>query len=304
MRKRIIIYIIIFQIFLTLVIVNQIYKKNSIFGATLSVNPIRSVEQVFTKVDGLKYFHEPNNTTYYTLPWINYKVENIINKDHLKNTHDYSVNKDKNVFRILTIGDSFTYGLHVSTKDIWPEKLENLINSKVQCKKFNRVEVINLGVDGYDIQYELERYKLRGEQYSPDMVIWMVLDNDFDYIEEEVVPLMNKYKKVLADEGISQTSVDKNGNYHNYYLDLYKRAINDFKNKWSDQDTLNFQIGKLKEFKKYFKGTLVVFGLKHALDESKNITAVKEVVDNKKNSYFYKDENDAWWNLVRYNIVQ
>jgi len=243
----------------------------------------------FPKVNGLKYFHEPapDRKLTYEFSWTGL-VENGVNKDALKDRFNYSIKKASNVFRIITLGDSFTYGLHVSTADIWPEKLEDLLNSNLSCSKYKKFEVINLGEQAYDIQYEVERFKIRGIKYNPNLLVWMVLDNDFSYIEEELGPSLSNGAAELVRRGVTPAS-------SNYGFSLYTYAINEFRKKWDEGETLDFQMHKLEEFDKYYNGSLVFYGLgNYSLDNSQYIDAITEFSGNRKTTYFYRSNNPSW----------
>ena len=54
-----------------------------------------------------------------------------INNDSLNERFNYSENKDKNTFRIITLGASYTYGLYVDTKNNWTEILEDILTLKI-----------------------------------------------------------------------------------------------------------------------------------------------------------------------------
>jgi lysophospholipase L1-like esterase len=107
-----------------------------------------------------------------------------INKDTLNERYDYSVKKQPGVFRIMTIGDSFTYGLYTNTDRNWTELLEDKLNADLRCQKSRKVEVINLAVNGYDITYTVERFLKRGIKYNPDLVIWPI--RSFKKLNEEI----------------------------------------------------------------------------------------------------------------------
>jgi len=78
--------------------------------------------------------------------------------------------KAAGTFRIVALGDSFLWGIGVSDNERVSEVLE---------RKFNGVEVLNLGVSGYGpIQYSLMTEKVLG--LRPDLVIILFcLSNDF-----------------------------------------------------------------------------------------------------------------------------
>lgn len=149
-----------------------------------------------TQSGTLKFFFEPSPLTTVSselpVPWITYEYKTHINADSLNEIRDYAVEKPAGVQRIITLGDSFTYGLFVNTEDNWTERLERQLNA--DCG--HAFEVINLGVSGYDTQYSAERFRKRGEKYHPDMVIWLFQNNDFEELSEF---MMEKEKFYIAD---------------------------------------------------------------------------------------------------------
>lgn len=89
---------------------------------------------------------------------------------------DHEFEKPPGVFRIVVIGDSFTYGVGASEGATYPDRIEAALDARSP----DRVEVINLGVRRYWPEPEalvLEHYGLR---YSPDLVITGVPANDFN----------------------------------------------------------------------------------------------------------------------------
>lgn len=90
---------------------------------------------------------------------------------------------NSNVYRILCIGDSNTYGLGSSdiNKFSYPAQLQRILNEKIHDKKF---EVLNLGVPGINSSQVLNRFRKNIKQYKPNMVIVMVGINDPWNLEE------------------------------------------------------------------------------------------------------------------------
>src|SRR3989344_7768918 len=82
-----------------------------------------------------------------------------------------TVPKPEGVFRILAIGDSFTYGWGVNLEDSWPKVLENLLS------KEKRVEVINAGVYGIDPDGAIEVCR-RYNYLKPDLIILGLYSTD------------------------------------------------------------------------------------------------------------------------------
>jgi lysophospholipase L1-like esterase len=140
----------------------------------------------------LKYFYDlkPNHTDELELDWLPEKVIQTINADALNERYNYLPVKPDNTFRIMALGDSFTYGVFISTNKNWTEVLEDELNDKFVCKNQNKFEVINLGVYGYDVEYAVERFRLRGKKYDPDLIVWMLTDST--RILEKTYPSIEK----------------------------------------------------------------------------------------------------------------
>ena len=89
---------------------------------------------------------------------------------------EHTLEKPKDVFRILALGDSFTYGSGVSFEDAYLNRLEKMLNNR--DGKHPRVEIINAGIYRYFPEPErilLEHY---GLNFSPDVIIVAFLPND------------------------------------------------------------------------------------------------------------------------------
>jgi lysophospholipase L1-like esterase len=82
---------------------------------------------------------------------------------------EYKVKKDKNVFRILCLGDSSTFGFGVQLQETYHTLLENRLNKELGHSGI-RFEIINAGVTGYTSCQGLGLYKLKGFKYTPDVV--------------------------------------------------------------------------------------------------------------------------------------
>ena len=83
-----------------------------------------------------------------------------------------------NTFRILCLGDSFTFGQGVGNREAWPYLLEKELKKKFRKRD---IQVVNAGVPGYGTDEELEVLRLRGPEYRPDLVVTQFFaGNDFD----------------------------------------------------------------------------------------------------------------------------
>lgn len=119
------------------------------------------------------YEPKPNDTQEIIGHNIYPKSTLTINSDGINSPHEYSIHKQNDTYRIVTIGDSFTLGLFVNTTDSWPYLLENDLNHHMVCPLYKKFEVLNLGVQGYDYQYALHRYIERGYKYKPNLIIFL-----------------------------------------------------------------------------------------------------------------------------------
>ena len=81
--------------------------------------------------------------------------------------------KSPNTFRIMVVGDSLTYGSGIDEYWTYPAVLERRLRNE-----FN-VEVLNLGIGGYQSEDILGVVKTWVPQLKPDLVIYGVCLNDF-----------------------------------------------------------------------------------------------------------------------------
>lgn len=119
--------------------------------------------------DGLHYRCFDSALGWVNKPRANVSIEsgkrNInvnINADGFRSTRRYEKKKDANVTRILTLGDSFTFGSEVDDSECWSSILE--------CKDSN-FEVLNAGVPGFGLDQSLLYFKRLNEDWNPDVVI-------------------------------------------------------------------------------------------------------------------------------------
>jgi len=133
-------------------------------------------ECYFLNIQKLKNLYEPEANTIQEEINKVYKVKYTINKDTLNERFNYSIKKGEEVYRIMTLGNGFTFGQYVDTNKNWTELLEDKLNKKIKCANIKKFEVINLGVYNYDIGEAVERYKERGEKYNPDLIIWPIFE--------------------------------------------------------------------------------------------------------------------------------
>lgn len=182
-------------------IFSQRYKLNYISKKNVIV-PMRKEALQFTTEQEFTHFYEPKpNLVIREHPdWLSYTATSTINSDSLNEIKNYPIEKPKNTFRIIALGDSHTYGAYINTPETWPKQLEKLLNTS--CSNYQKYEVINLGVSGYDVSYISHRYEIRGKKYKPDLIIWFESGAGFMRARELMVSYVDKYDKILTSADI------------------------------------------------------------------------------------------------------
>ncbi len=206
MKLRLFIGVVSLQVLLIIGILGIIIHKKNTLG--VSVNSLISAYINKETNGGLTHFYEPmaNSNEEVNKEWLAHKVIYTINKDALNEKHDYLIKKPSGVFRIITLGDSFTFGKNVNTQDNYSERLEDMLNG--QCP--TKFEVINLGVAGYDIEYMRERYVKRGKNYSPDLVVALFGDFQLYRLRGELGKRVDEIKKKTPQIDESDAFVEAN----------------------------------------------------------------------------------------------
>jgi len=97
-----------------------------------------------------------------------------------RNKEDFNFTKDPKVFRILVLGGSTTYGyLLDGPEDAWPSQLEKMLNDALpENSDFDRIEVINGGLNYATSAELLLHYLFRDRYLDPDIVIIHTGGND------------------------------------------------------------------------------------------------------------------------------
>jgi hypothetical protein len=103
----------------------------------------------------------------------------IINSDGFRGP-EYALRKDKDTYRIVMIGDSVTLSRLTKWQESLTQRLEVMLSASCPRKK---IEVLNMGVEGYNSIQELELLKGKALKYKPDLVILHYCLNDPDYPE-------------------------------------------------------------------------------------------------------------------------
>ncbi len=225
------------------------YKKSNVLGK--SINTIKKEETQFLEGSEYKFFYEPKpgKLEIYHPTWqtSGLPIYYSINADSLNERFDYDIDKSKGTYRIVTIGDSFTFGQNVSTANNWTETLEDFLNNDYTCENISEYEVINLGVYGYDTAYQVERYRMRGQKYDPDLVIWFV--TDLHRITEKYMEIYDQFAESNKDK------IEED-----YHYATWKNVQNLLVNKHGGKGLVDYQLNKFRKFRdNYYPSGPILF---------------------------------------------
>lgn len=252
--NRVFLGIIVLQFLIIGIIGGYIYTKTRNNGF-ISVNEIDSGNIIHSSNSALDYFYEPApGIIKKKLDWINTNGPNVptykINEDTLNQVKDIESTRSGDVFRIVTLGDSFTFGENVNTEDNYPSQLQKKLDDF--CKE--KFEVINLGVGGYDVQYSVERYKIRGMKYSPDLLIWLFISEDLLRINEKLIPEFRK-NYLNSKENTTYYENIKNGRYYKDWTDAQTKIVSSL---GGVQKVLNLQGNYFNDLNNLYNKSLLI----------------------------------------------
>ena len=257
--KVIIVLIVSIEILFGGLLVFKKYQENFKQTQTAKITTINKskIEQINN--DELKYYwkYNPNQKLTDNPYWLKKEINYKINNDGLNDLSDYSIEKSKDSFRIITLGDSFTFGHFVNTKDNWTEVLETELNKNLPCG-YKKFEVINLGMPGFDIEYIVRRYKDLGTKYNPDLIIWFESGTGFTRFNEMLNPLKelcieikeetirNENKDDKTEEELEEDFIKDKYEFHHY---CYIKAEDQVLKRYN----LEERLAKIKElYNSYF----------------------------------------------------
>jgi lysophospholipase L1-like esterase len=107
------------------------------------------------------------------------EVEYRVNREGLRGP-ETTVEKPAGVRRVAVLGDSIAFGYWVAERDGFPRQLEAMLNESAGPP--GRVEVLNFGVPGYNLDQEIEALRTKALAFSPDLVVVAFCLNDLEGI--------------------------------------------------------------------------------------------------------------------------
>lgn len=128
----------------------------------------REVLHQSSSVPGLSFELAPNRQKKHEGVWIR------TNSLGMRDSEPVPV-EDDSASRIVVLGDSFTFGYRVDADSIYPSILESRLNEEPAKQ---RVEVLNMGVSGYNTQDGARVLEHKGLLWQPDLVIVGYVLND------------------------------------------------------------------------------------------------------------------------------
>ena len=161
---------------------------------------------------------------------------------------EHSIRKKEGTFRILALGDSFTYGAGVAFEETYLHRLEATLNRRAGSHP--RVEVIKAGMPRYFPEPErllLEKY---GVQFQPDLVMVGFLPNDVvDSYQGLDAVTVDKSGYLMTREAEALGRLGMQVYRHSHFGRLLLRKYVDWRigrNYWPQEDVL-FQSGGFHE---------------------------------------------------------
>ncbi|MFT5284802.1 MAG: hypothetical protein ACI8TQ_000960 [Planctomycetota bacterium] len=112
--------------------------------------------------------------------------------------------KPADTFRVVMLGDSFTLGYTVNREDLFVDILE-----KHWQAEGRKVEVLNVGTEGWSTDQEVAWLLAHGEEVKPDLVVLLPYDNDVFWCGEEMYTAFPKPVFTADGELESRTFVDQ-----------------------------------------------------------------------------------------------
>ncbi len=124
-----------------------------------------------------------------------------LNRLKLRDYYD-SPEKPPGAWRLLVIGDSFTYGAGVEIPETFVKKTERMAHEEVS----KRIEIWNCGFPGWDTEREVEYLENTALGYSPDMITICFYLNDATDWEEHPMIFSEWYKSMEKNNFLDKVS--------------------------------------------------------------------------------------------------
>ena len=275
-----------------------------VFNIAPDYGPLKGLYQ---KDDALDFKMTPNFTGKFVRQEFNINI--FTNSNGLRDA-EYGAKK-QNDFRILELGDSFTWGAYgTELNQTFAKILEKKLNEKSNGLNY---QVINAGVPGYGTDQELLYLKNDGYKFNPDIVmVNFFVGNDF--LDNSRTHELTVKKGYLVSNSPRQNALENMRNFlimhfHSYRL-IEKGTISLFNNfiqkyvkgkvQYDEYESklflkpasseMNGEFSKTKiildEMNSYLKSknikfVIVIIPLSYQVDENQKETFIKNNLDKK-----------------------
>jgi lysophospholipase L1-like esterase len=141
-----------------------------------------------TRQPPLAYLYDPE-IRYVLAPnqqgWIDEGLVTV-NAQGFRSRTPTALPKPEGRFRIVTLGDSVAIGMGVADDETFSAQMERLLRQRFPGRD---LEVVNLGVPGYDTRQEVGLLRRHAAQLKPDLVLVGFYSNDVpDVLEGDAAP--------------------------------------------------------------------------------------------------------------------
>lgn len=137
--------------------------------------PVRVMENFYEPAPGYGYRMRPNSEFLFASPFHGYRA--VVRTNELGLRDDpITVPKPPRLFRVLLLGDSMTAGLEVAKNETFEAVCERQLSTASNTS--GRVECINAGVRGYNLDNILGLASELVPRLQPDLVVYVFVDND------------------------------------------------------------------------------------------------------------------------------
>jgi len=127
----------------------------------------------------------------------------VFNQYDMRRTEPFTP-KHPDVARIMVLGDSLTYGKGVDVNDTYSAVMVRMLSQDF------RVEVLNLGVNGYQSEQIFQQMLMFAPELQPDVIVYGVCLNDFlDAGEEENARGARRGWKIPLPESAKQFLISR-----------------------------------------------------------------------------------------------
>lgn len=266
--------LIIIQIGIVILLIGVIRQRNNTLGVSVNMEYANRRSVTSNPESNLKYFYEPEPLSVeYPPTEVSWYREDMAIKTNSDTLNDDEIDMSKNRHNIIALGDSFTYGEFVKKEDNWVERLEQALQDNISSD----LQTINLGVKGYDIEYSVERYKIRGQKYHPQLILWLLKSDDFGSVAEVLTPIIMEEEQKVSNLENPDDKYVSNGPIGGpkYINRAIERMMALFEGKQSK--LLMYQKKRIQDIRKYYSGHVLLL----CLDPQENVlTMLKDLEQN------------------------